>query len=218
MHEHSTQPVTSSESLPGALDAPWGAPALSGEQAAVRQALTRWNEDHDDGRALAPMYVGALFAWHHGSANPERGAQAAHSLRELIEKLGFRPDGTLGQQVNPVLNAWREAREQSTCRSGGSWSGPVDVHVVAIIEAVGRLATWADAHLADWDKKLQRWVGTHSRQRDRMSDDEIRDDAHTLFILRQVFLAVCHHGTPRGLTLQEAMRSLDQMLLRHLEP
>ena len=52
---------------------------MSGQQRGLYEAL---DEIHQN---LADMYLGALTAF--SSNNPDRLAQAAHSLRELIEKL-----------------------------------------------------------------------------------------------------------------------------------
>lgn len=88
-----------------------GTPALilSGQQRAVLDALA------EQDRRLGDMYAGALSVLGQTS-NPERLAQAAHSLRELIEKLpryldvpAPRKPPTLKEEVRRLVAAWRKA-------------------------------------------------------------------------------------------------------------
>lgn len=82
---------------------------LSGQRRAVLDALS------EQDRRLADMYAGALHVIGQ-SSNPERLPQAAHSIRELIEKLPRYLDvptptapPSLKEEVRSLVTAWREA-------------------------------------------------------------------------------------------------------------
>src|SRR4051794_24588394 len=78
---------------------------MSGQQRGLYDAL---GEIHQN---LADMYLGALTTI--SSNNPDRLAQAAHSLRELIEKLPmyigmpFR-SANLGEKVQNLTQQWKK--------------------------------------------------------------------------------------------------------------
>lgn len=87
--------------------------SLSARQRAFQQML----KELRDGR-LAEWYMGALTVLSQES-NPDRFAQAAHSIREILEKL---PDemalpipkspATLGDRVNSLKAKWKRVKRQ----------------------------------------------------------------------------------------------------------
>jgi len=213
------QPVDLGEPLPGGRDAPGLPTPLSDQQLAFRSVLIQWDAERANPRQLTgAMYDGALSAWHGPKNNPERHAQTAHSLRELIEKLVFRPERSLGQQFSRLQRAWKAACRRSSCWSDGSWCGRIDGPLQALLQIVGSVVEWADADLAGWHTKIERWIAAYSAEGRGMAVADIQDDAHSIVQIRDVFVAVAHHGRPRKLTLEQAMESLARLLLRHLGP
>ena len=78
------------------------------------------------------MLRGALHTFHDGD-NPERIAQTAHSIREVMEKLvlwGDRviraPGPTLGDRVRELAKVVDRARDESPSHIGARWDGPID--------------------------------------------------------------------------------------------
>jgi hypothetical protein len=131
---------------------------LSGSQRALRGALA--------GRSavLERMYIGGLTVLH-SDANPDRFALAAHSLRELIEKLPEHFNvpqqamrESLKAKVNELLPHWDRARRGS-CHDGGVWDGAIDNVLKAFL---GRLAGFFD------------WHTTHHRRRNAEAADALR--------------------------------------------
>lgn len=84
-----------------------GSPVLSGKQRAFYEVLSRL-----DGR-LADMYLGVLWVLAQES-NPDRVCQAAHSMRELMEKLPQylelpipKNPTTLGDRIRSLHARWK---------------------------------------------------------------------------------------------------------------
>jgi hypothetical protein len=96
-----------------------GEGGLSGQQLGFFQALAE-----QDGR-VAGWYLGARLTLS-STRNPERLQQAAHSLRELMDKLlpvlGLPAEaegGRLGDRFAAMTARWEAAKEQSRCQSDG---------------------------------------------------------------------------------------------------
>ena len=92
---------------------------LTGQHLAVYRALAERSEQ------LAGWYLGARLATNE-TANPERFVHAAHSLRELMEKLSSVMNlpakvvgGRLGDQVAKMEKAWERAKSSSSCHADG---------------------------------------------------------------------------------------------------
>ena len=98
-----------------------------------------------DGR-LAEMYVGALTALDDRS-NPDRLAQSAHSLRELIEKIpevvgvGVAPVSELSAEAEK-LEATLTAARESASFCDGNWDGEIDGPLRELVRAVEDLVAW----------------------------------------------------------------------------
>jgi len=100
---------------------------LSGAQRALYEALGRLHP------ILADMYYGALFVFQR-TDNPDRLAQAAHSLRELMEKLPRhinvpldRKGSNMTEKVRRLQATWtnlsEEAKRNGTSLKAGSEIG-----------------------------------------------------------------------------------------------
>jgi len=118
---------------------------LTGAQRALQGALGGRSD------ALEKMYIGALVVLR-DEANPDRFALAAHSLRELLEKL---PDHfnvpqqaikeTLKAKVNELHDHWQRARKGS-CHKDGGWDGVIDQLLKAFLGRVGAFFEWHTTH------------------------------------------------------------------------
>ena len=95
--------------------------ALSREQRRLHDALS------ERGEKLGAMYLGGLQVLQ-DAANPDRVAQSAHSMRELMEKIvdpKRRPG--LTAKVNEVEDRFRDQKPRTNCHSDSAgWAGPID--------------------------------------------------------------------------------------------
>jgi hypothetical protein len=121
--------------------------AMSGQRRALLEALTERD------RRLADMYAGSLHALGH-TANPDRVAQAAHSIRELIEKLPAyiaipvpeRPP-SLKPEVQRVIADWKKAK--------------IETATIATVDPKSR------KFLASWEKFVTWFEDNHASRRAR---------------------------------------------------
>ncbi|HET6781734.1 MAG TPA: hypothetical protein VFH67_06535, partial [bacterium] len=126
------------DELPSSIDP--GDLELHGAQRELYQALVA----RDASRA--EIYVGALHALA-SARNPDRLAQCAHSLRELIERLpesvdiAVAPLPQLSSKVDGVEHLMAEARRSRTYREG-AWEGTIDEPLRAFILSVEELTAW----------------------------------------------------------------------------
>src|SRR2546425_198650 len=81
------------------------------------------------GDLLADMLRGALHTFHDGG-NPERIAQTAHSIREVMQKLVLwgdtmiqAPGPKLGDRVRELGEVVDRARDESPSHLGAGWDG-----------------------------------------------------------------------------------------------
>ena len=99
---------------------------LTGQQNAFHKALA------DKDPKLAQMYFGALHTLEQ-QGNPERYAQVAHSIRELMEKMPEYLDlpveqniPSLKQRARELADVWNANALKSDCCDGGQWAGVID--------------------------------------------------------------------------------------------
>lgn len=217
--DHVRAPSTNDDAQSGTSPTP-----LSGQQQALLKAL----EDRDSN--LANMYLGGLKALD-SSTNPERYAQAAHSMRELMEKLPRLLDvpltahgERLGDRVVQVGQVFKSTQSKSTCRAeDGSWSGEIDQHLRSMLQRLDQFFNWFDDHFPrrkqEIHNALVRLEGSGRELPPKLAS--LKVDAWERY--RVFFQSVAHHGRQ---TDEDAMRRqigelelflLDQFLPRTFE-
>ncbi len=125
--------------------APHSAPeesVLSGRQKALFQALGKKDTQ------LAGMYVGALHVLKSAS-NQDRIAQAAHSLRELLEKLPRILDmpvqakpPSMMDKIRPLEKIWSKAKTESPCLKTGGASTAIDSPLRKFLDEAEVFFSW----------------------------------------------------------------------------
>jgi hypothetical protein len=192
---------------------------LVGQQLAFYQALA-----DQDGR-VAGWYLGARITLLN-MKNPERLEQAGHSLRELMDKLypvlklpAEAEGGRLGDTFDAMTVKWEKAKRQSSCHTGGTWSGEID-------EAARRGFTAVDEAI-EWQHKNRRKRKETYRATIRALDVSGRalpswiEDTHvkTWNDLRDYFVRVCHHDRETDENeFSAALHTLEVFVLDRLKP
>lgn len=102
---------------------------LAGQQLALYRTLASKSSQ------LAARYLGARIALT-ASTNPEHLAQAAHSIRELIDDLHTisdlpaaaepRSGKKLGDAFREMETKWERGKKKSKSHVGGEWKGEID--------------------------------------------------------------------------------------------
>lgn len=122
--------------------------ALSREQRRLHGALS------ERGEKLGAMYLGGLQVLQ-DAANPDRVAQSAHSMRELMEKIvelepraaeEGRSTGELRPKVMNLKEAFAKLKRNTAGYSQpGVWTGTFDGHISRFLKKVDDFFGWMDS-------------------------------------------------------------------------
>ena len=177
------------------------------------------------GSHLGPIYAGGLRVLEDDS-NPDRLAQSAHSMRELMEKFTEQPQtqirtaGTATAQMVPlkakvieVEDLFRSGTGRTSCHSDSRWSGEIDDHLRKLLAGLDRFFHWfAEVH----PRRRELFERTMS-QRDhtgrRLSARLKRGSWEAWNEIRSYFVAVSHHRKPTDpKTLERQIAELETFL------
>jgi hypothetical protein len=192
---------------------------LSGQQLGFFQALAE-----QDSR-IARWYLGARITLLNRK-NPERLQQAAHSLRELMDKLhpvlglpAKAEGGRLGDRFAAMTAKWETAKEQSGCHTDGVWRGEID-------EAARRGFIAVDEAI-EWQRQNRPKRKETYRATIRALDVSGRplpswiEDTHVMLWdkLRDYFVLVCHHDRETDEDeFSAVVHTLEVFVLERLKP
>jgi hypothetical protein len=193
-------------------------PELSSQQLALYQALGKKEP------ALGDMYLGALLVLREVS-NPERLAQAAHSLRELMDKIPKYVDvemkahrETLGNKVDALDEGWRKLTQNTACHQGGSWGGNVDQPLSRYLQKLEEFFDWHAKHrprrrveAARLFRQLDGLQFTLPSFLEHLNVSEWQR-------LRDYFVSGAHHQRIDDSVFAERLESLESFLIARLHP
>jgi len=172
------------------------------------------------------MYRGGLAVLEDAS-NPDRFAQCAHSMRELMEKLPELLDvptkaqkESLKGKVREVADAYNGTLKRTSCFSAtAGWDGSIDGHLRKLLARLGSFLEWFATH--------------HPRRRDELHGVLVRLDGSGRQLpkplaslnvdawdkKRDYFQSVAHHRhTADEHEFRQWMDALERFLLDRLEP
>jgi len=191
-----------STSQPSSQGLPAFHPALrTGATRALHEAFER--EDvklQGQGSAMAVMFLGAMIARHHAD-NPEHLVQAAHSMRELMEKMprfhGIAPVAAEGLtvRVRELINAWRPVElvpEDGPDRTG---------LVVRFCAVFATFATWFLDRDAPRKEQTGRLFGKMDQRKERLPSGIEKHRINEWGEYEGYFMGVAHHT--RSTTIEE---------------
>jgi hypothetical protein len=192
---------------------------MSVQQLALHAALEERSAD------LARMYVGALIVLSNPD-NPDRLPQAAHSLRELMEKIPRyiavetrASRESLRVKVRELEDHWNNTVEYSACYDDGNWNGSIDRPLRRLLQGLQYFFDWFGEHhprrRTETATVLRRLDGSGRTLPPRLEDLEIEG----WLAIRNYFLAVAHHGRqpPEG-DFGAWIDALERFLLDRLRP
>lgn len=179
---------------------------------------------------LAHMYHGALLALTQVD-NPDRSSLAAHSVRELIEKLPrylitpvseelrVSEDRPLHQRVREFGVLLRSRSVASMCRTEDGWSGEIDGPAAEILQSAERLVEeFAEDH-PDRATQAGRTLRALARGAEPLPETYEDQLARTLYELEGYFLQVSHHRfAPSSDEMEDRLRRLTDLLLDFVRP
>ena len=190
---------------------------LSARQKALFVALEKKHAD------LAKFYLGALITFNQDT-NPDHLAQAAHSLRELMEKIPKylevpKKDISLKEKARQLETSWTDCAAKSNCFNEGKWSGDVDGHLARFLCVLQEFFDW----FIDVEPTIKKRVGKTLRVLDP-SVGFLPSKIETLRInewneCNYYFQGISHHTKSTEKTEFISWLSvLEKFLLDRLEP
>lgn len=186
--------------------------ALSREQQRLHGALFERDEQ------LGAMYLGGLQVLH-DPANPDRLAQSAHSMRELMEKMvdpKRRPG--LTAKVHEVEDVFRDKKARTNCHSeSGGWDGTVDSPLRKILNKLEDFLDWFRSlyprRKDRFRRALSRWEGSDLG----LPEPSFEVKWETWSEMNDYFQGVSHHGKPTSTEeLKNGIARLETFLARQL--
>ncbi|WP_433210983.1 hypothetical protein ACQP00_49615 [Dactylosporangium sp. CS-047395] len=192
---------------------------LAGQQRALHEALGALAAE------LGAMYLGALMVLQQ-PANTQRFAQAAHVLREMINRvpksLGYANKAMqerMGDRLGPAEQSWDIAVAKSGTFNNGAWSGEIDQHLRKALTALYEFFTWKKGHQPkrrdEMTATLRKLDASGRRLPDKLESLAVDEWS----ITRDYFISICHYQKPAD--EQEFLAYLDALerfLLDRLRP
>ena len=199
---------------------------LSNEQEKLLRELCRLRNQ------LGAMYLGGLRVLE-DEANPDRLAQSAHSMRELMDRIAElretpvaegrakeAPTVSLTAKVIEVEDGFFGGKVRTDCYSDEwGWRGEIDGHLRKLLERMNTFFEWFAVLQPRRREQLRRTL--------RRLDGSGRDLPRPFFEkhrrewdrIRRFFLSVCHHGKRTDIRAQrERITALERFLVERLVP
>ena len=180
----------------------------------------------DTNSTLSEMYCGCIIALK-DSSNPDRFAQCAHSIRELMEKLPEVFDapintqgGNLKDKVHKLLEAYNLAEKNTTCYSvNEGWSGVLDGYIVQFFLAIKDFFKWFDESRPSRRSDLKALLKKMEKSAEDLPEGIVYNNIKKWENLRDFFQAVAHHRKfPEEREFLQNLDCLEQFLLDRLTP
>jgi len=168
---------------------------LSSKQLAFINAL------EDKSPELAKMYLGSLYVMNQNE-NPDRYAQAAHSIREFINaipKIVQVPiealNEDMGSKVNDLQNEWNKTCQNSDCYKNNEWEGKIDSHLRKLLKNIFDFFDWKNKHRPKRKKEIistfRELDGSNRQLPEKLEEINV----NKWMMIRDYFIGIAHHKT-----------------------
>jgi hypothetical protein len=211
--------VDRGSSAPQSDPEPWGGTRLEGDRRSLFEALSRtWPQ-------LAEYYLGALAALDH-QPNPDRLPQAAHSIRELIEKLpsavgiGYQETGgSLKVRVQGLREGWTLARARSSSVDPRGWNGPIDSHLHRYLRSSDRFFAWFEKQHPTRAVETAKLLQAFGRDGAGLPAEQLEQvQVKSWASLRNYFQSTAHHKHTTAEEFTERLAEFERFILSLLTP
>jgi hypothetical protein len=189
------------------------------QQRALFEALTRHEKD------IGTIYLGALHVIA-DTNNPDRVALAAHSVREMLQRLRKHlgvempaHDERMGDKVKSLGERWLRVKGRSSCLTEAGWTGPIDNNLKSFLTDIELFFGWHETHYP----RMRQEIAQVLRKLDRSAIslpsqiEELRAQEWQLY--HEFFTKVAHHGKFENHDdFLSWIFELEQYLLNRLQP
>ena len=197
--------------------------ALSRDQQQLYNTLRGYSEE------LGALYLGGLRVLH-DAANPDRMAQSAHSMRELMVKMGeLEPAAVAGSQgagsmkpkVFQLKDGFGRLKRNTVGYSAeiGVWTGPFNGHLHRFLTEVDDFFAWVDANRQTRRAQFQRTMVRLDASDRALPQPLLNTRYREWQVLLRFFQGTSHHGlSPSHDEVREKIGELEAFLAKVLVP
>jgi hypothetical protein len=174
---------------------------------------------------LGNRYSGALFVLNQMN-NSDRYAQAAHSIRELMNGLtkyldiGIQtPHLDVVNKVNGLEGKWETCLTTTNCHNDYKWKGEIDTPLSVFLPKIQRFFDWYKKHFPRSEKKLAEAFHKLDPSGSKLPESIQKMNVEKWINVKGFFINVLHHKT--STTTEEfyqRLNELERTLLDMLKP
>jgi len=192
---------------------------LSGQQRLMYEVLTQLEP------VLARMYLGALASLAY-EVNPERFVHAAHSCRELMEKLPRYLEVSIqalsekmGDKVYRLADSWQRAMEHTDCYQEASWNGDIDPPLRRLLLDLACFFEWLNLHQPRRSQEIAAVLDRLDVSGGRLPASLENRSVRRWIKLNGYFQAVAHHHKVTSIDVfMQRLSDLESLLLDRVRP
>jgi hypothetical protein len=175
---------------------------------------------------LANLYMGAIAVLQQTS-NPDRVAQAASSLRQLMVdaprfmdlSVPLKKRASLNDMVGAYSKRWRDCQKQSKNHSDGKWDGEIDRFLLTFLKHTEEFVSFYDETHVKIIEKATIVIRHLDQLRDRLPDPLLKLRAKEWQEMYDFFTTSLHHGRfPSDKELEGWAEALGRFLLAGWRP
>jgi hypothetical protein len=191
-------------------------PILTGPRQALLDAL------HQSDPKSAAFYLGALRVLV-DQQNPERLFQAAHSIRELLEKAPVLAGGLAApsQRLNDKLGSLRAKFRKLTphLEEDGTWAPNSEKKVAAVLQELRSVVEWMDANFKQRRDETRILLRALTGPGILLPSDVEEAEIEEFMELKQYFTELSHHRfSATNEDFHQKLTRAETILLRKLRP
>jgi hypothetical protein len=189
-------------------------PVLLGDQRRLYERLA----DREREGKLAAMYLGGLTVLT-SSENPDRVAQAANSMRELMEKLswldfGDAERGSMGEQAKLLRKAWGDYAASTGVGLDQLVGQAVGPPLLNVLRQIDVFVSWLERNTIGRSDQAHRVVEQLKASEFSMPASQQRANVKSWMKLRTFLDEVAHHGQEASVPeFRERLAELEEFLL-----
>jgi len=193
---------------------------LSDRQRALYETLRKKAPD------LANMYLGTLRVLGQKN-NPERIVQAAHSIRELMEKIPAFVDvqtraisESLRSKVRELEDIWNDTLKKTECHNDTNWNGDIDKPLRNLLKRLHSFFDWFRKHRPRRKEEIASTLRKMDNSGRELPAPLEQLNVRTWDELRTFFLKTAHHSKPacKQKEFNQWLDALENFLLDRLIP
>lgn len=191
-------------------------PLLTGSRQALYEALRRRD------LKVADFYRGAMVVIA-DRGNPEAIFQAAHSIRELLEKAPLLVGGSSGpnQRLNDKLAPLRDkfSNLKPSLNENGTWKPESEMKIGRMLRDLREFFDWMDANLKKRKEQMRTLLRALTGPGILLPSDVEEAEIEELMSLKDYFTNLAHHAfAATEVEFYHHLSQAETMLLRKFKP